>query len=112
MFGSYRKVISIPKDFQWKVLFYDEKDEDLTLTDLEILEGKNLIGIFFLKFFSKNSFFFLKKKIIIRKRRWKISSIKIRIQFRKCKLCNNACSRNHKNGYINWILFFAPKTRK
>jgi len=42
LYGNYRKMVGLPKDMEWEIIKHDDPDAQLTLTDLEILEGKTL----------------------------------------------------------------------
>ncbi|KAJ3160156.1 hypothetical protein HDU86_000992 [Geranomyces michiganensis] len=38
--GSYRKIMGRAVDFAWKTMRYDDAEQDLTLTDMDIVRGK------------------------------------------------------------------------
>ncbi|KAJ3167140.1 hypothetical protein HDU88_002477 [Geranomyces variabilis] len=38
--GSYRKILGGAVDFAWKTMRYDEAEQDLTLTDMDVVRGK------------------------------------------------------------------------
>lgn len=40
--GSYRKIIAVPKDFEYEWIEYEDDEVDLALSDLDILNGKKL----------------------------------------------------------------------
>lgn len=35
--GAYRKILQVPLDLSWKVIHYNEKDEDLVISDIDRL---------------------------------------------------------------------------
>ncbi|GBC02793.1 hypothetical protein RclHR1_04820011 [Rhizophagus clarus] len=39
--GSYRKIMGKPSDLSWKIFKYDDQDISLSLTDLDLLDGKS-----------------------------------------------------------------------
>jgi len=38
--GGYRKLVGTPKDFEWSLLRYNDRQQQLVLTDWDVLQGK------------------------------------------------------------------------
>lgn len=63
--GSYRKILGIPTNFSWKIVHYNEKHDDLILSDIDEMRkraslmdklGKSSIFVF-ISFVFNNSFY-------------------------------------------------------
>lgn len=39
--GTYRKILEIPTNLSWKIMYYKEKDDDLIIPDIDMM--KNII---------------------------------------------------------------------
>jgi len=42
--GSYRKILCIPADLTWEIVHHDDPIQPLSLTDLDLLDGKSMEG--------------------------------------------------------------------